>query len=227
MVAPIPAGWSYPGLYGPDHLPDRVLRARRVADLQPGECVLIHAAAGGVGIAAVQLAAHLGAEIFATASPAKWPHVGELGAIPPTASRTPAPARSNPSAAPPTAAASTWSSTRSTGELVDASLRLLPPADGSSRWARPTSATPTGPPTHSPVCRYQAFDLPAVAPERGARDAGRAAGPVQTGALTPPPITTWDVRRAPDAFRYLSQARQTGKIALTLPGAYGSRPGPC
>lgn len=39
---------------------------KHLANLQPGERVLIHGAAGGVGIAAVQLALHLGAEIFAT-----------------------------------------------------------------------------------------------------------------------------------------------------------------
>lgn len=37
-----------------------------VARLQPGESVLIHAAAGGVGQAAVQLAQHLGAVVYAT-----------------------------------------------------------------------------------------------------------------------------------------------------------------
>ncbi len=43
-----------------------------LAKLSRGERVLIHAAAGGVGLAAVQLAQHLGAEIFATAgSPEK------------------------------------------------------------------------------------------------------------------------------------------------------------
>jgi len=36
--------------------------------LRRGEKVLIHAAAGGVGIAAIQIARHLGADIFATAS---------------------------------------------------------------------------------------------------------------------------------------------------------------
>ena len=38
-----------------------------LARLQPGEKVLIHGAAGGVGIAAIQLAKWLGAEIYATA----------------------------------------------------------------------------------------------------------------------------------------------------------------
>jgi NADPH:quinone reductase-like Zn-dependent oxidoreductase/acyl carrier protein len=38
-----------------------------LAQLQPGEKVLIHGAAGGVGIAAIQIAKWLGAEIYATA----------------------------------------------------------------------------------------------------------------------------------------------------------------
>lgn len=40
---------------------------KHLAQLQPGEKILIHGAAGGVGIAAIQLARHLGAEIHATA----------------------------------------------------------------------------------------------------------------------------------------------------------------
>ena len=39
-----------------------------LARLEAGERILIHGAAGGVGIAAVQLAQHLGAEVYATAS---------------------------------------------------------------------------------------------------------------------------------------------------------------
>lgn len=48
---------------------------------QPGNTVLIHAAAGGVGTAAVQLAKLLGADVVATAgSPAKLERVKQLGA---------------------------------------------------------------------------------------------------------------------------------------------------
>src|SRR5262245_12473300 len=50
------------------------------ARLAPGERVLIHAASGGVGLAAVQIAKHIGAEIFATAgSPAKHEYLRGLG----------------------------------------------------------------------------------------------------------------------------------------------------
>ncbi len=44
-----------------------------LAGIKPGDRVLIHAAAGGVGQAAVQLAKLAGAEVYATASPRKWP----------------------------------------------------------------------------------------------------------------------------------------------------------
>ena len=52
-------------LYFPFHLAWLGLFDR--ADLQEGESVLIHAAAGGSGSAAVQLAVHAGARVFATA----------------------------------------------------------------------------------------------------------------------------------------------------------------
>ena len=47
--------------------------------LQHGERVLIHAAAGGVGLAAVQIARAAGAEIYATASREKWRFLRQQG----------------------------------------------------------------------------------------------------------------------------------------------------
>jgi NADPH:quinone reductase-like Zn-dependent oxidoreductase len=47
--------------------------------LRAGERVLIHAAAGGVGIAAIQLAKAAGAEVHGTASPGKHPRLAEFG----------------------------------------------------------------------------------------------------------------------------------------------------
>ncbi len=51
----------------------------RLAEMKEGERVLIHAAAGGVGQAAVALAQSAGAEIFATASSGKWDFLRSLG----------------------------------------------------------------------------------------------------------------------------------------------------
>ena len=53
---------------------------KHLAKLQPGERVLIHGAAGGVGLAAVQIAAHLGLEVYATAgAPEKHHFLRRLG----------------------------------------------------------------------------------------------------------------------------------------------------
>jgi len=48
-------------------------------NVQPGERVLIHAAAGGVGVAATQIARRYGAEVWGTASPGKHARILELG----------------------------------------------------------------------------------------------------------------------------------------------------
>ena len=51
----------------------------RYGSLQAGERVLIHAAAGGVGIAAIQIARRYGAEVHGTASPGKHDALRALG----------------------------------------------------------------------------------------------------------------------------------------------------
>ena len=50
-----------------------------LAKIKKGDVVLIHAAAGGVGMAAVQIAQKAGAEVFATASPQKWDTLRKMG----------------------------------------------------------------------------------------------------------------------------------------------------
>jgi NADPH2:quinone reductase len=75
-VIPLPDAAA---LYFPFHLAWLGLFDR--AQLQAGESVLIHAAAGGSGSAAVQLAKHAGARVFATAgTDAKVARCRELGA---------------------------------------------------------------------------------------------------------------------------------------------------
>jgi NADPH:quinone reductase-like Zn-dependent oxidoreductase len=58
-------------------------------NLQPGERVLIHAAGGGVGIAATQIAKRAGAEIYGTASPGKHDTIRGLGVDHPVDYTTP------------------------------------------------------------------------------------------------------------------------------------------
>ncbi|MDQ0747343.1 NADPH:quinone reductase-like Zn-dependent oxidoreductase [Streptomyces africanus] len=54
----------------------------KVLQVKRGETVLVHAAAGGVGSVAVQLAAHLGARVIGTASEANHDFVRGLGGDP-------------------------------------------------------------------------------------------------------------------------------------------------
>lgn len=51
----------------------------RYGSLEPGERVLLHAAAGGVGIAATQIARGIGAEVHGTASPGKHDAIRGFG----------------------------------------------------------------------------------------------------------------------------------------------------
>ena len=50
-----------------------------LAGLAAGDVLLVHGAAGGVGMAALQIAAYLGVEVFATAHPDKWGVLEGLG----------------------------------------------------------------------------------------------------------------------------------------------------
>ena len=53
---------------------------REIADVQPGQTVLVHAGAGGVGHLAIQIAARAGARVVATSSPSGADLVERLGA---------------------------------------------------------------------------------------------------------------------------------------------------
>ena len=71
-IVPLPDGWSYErGAALPVVYATAYAGMIRYGAVHPGERVLIHAAAGGVGIAATQIGKHLGAELFGTASASK------------------------------------------------------------------------------------------------------------------------------------------------------------
>ena len=79
-VVPLPEGLSFEqGAAIPISYTTAWEALMRAGNLQPGERVLIHAAAGGVGIAATQIARRAGAEIWGTASPAKHEAIRSFG----------------------------------------------------------------------------------------------------------------------------------------------------
>ncbi|GAA2617930.1 hypothetical protein GCM10009863_34890 [Streptomyces axinellae] len=216
-LAPVPAEWTFAQAAA---VPVAFLTAYYgLADLgrtRPGDSVLVHAAAGGVGTAAVQLARHLGAEVFATASPGKWEALRGAGLDDDhiASSRT-------------TEFAARFRQVSGggmdvvlnslTGEFVDASLGLC--AAG-ARFVEMGKTDVRDPATlGGPPVTYRAFDLMEAGPDRIGQLLGILLDLFATGALTLPPVTVWDIRHAPEAFRCLSQARHTGKVVLTVPAA--------
>ncbi|MFJ1797217.1 acyltransferase domain-containing protein, partial [Kitasatospora griseola] len=171
-----------------------------LGELRSGDRVLIHAGTGGVGMAAVQLALNSGAEVFATASPAKWDTLRALGLDDDhiASSRT---LEFADRFGPVDVVLNSLS-----GEFLDASLRLLAPGGRFVEMGK-ADIRPG----------VLAFDLADAGPERLSEILAEAVRLLGAGELRLPPLTTWDVRRARDAFRFMSRAAHIGKIVLTVP----------
>ena len=76
----IPSGWSYgQAATVPAVFLTAYYALAHAARVRAGERVLVHAATGGVGMAAVQLAKHWGLDVYATASPGKWEVLRGMG----------------------------------------------------------------------------------------------------------------------------------------------------
>lgn len=219
LLAPVPAGWTFAEAAS---VPVAFLTAYHalhdVAALEPGESLLVHAATGGVGMAAVQLGRRIGAEVFATASEAKWPVLRERMGFDD----------------------SRIASSRSVefkdrfleqtggrgvdvvldclaGELVDASLACT--ADGGRfvELGKTDVRDPGGVAREHRGVSYRTFDLLELDGDRIGVMLAELMDLFGAGALSPPPLTAWDVRRAADAFRFHSRARHVGKLALRMP----------
>ncbi|MEV7776630.1 acyltransferase domain-containing protein, partial [Kitasatospora sp. NPDC086791] len=173
---------------------------RDLGGLKAGDRVLIHAGAGGVGMAAVQLARLWGADVHATAGPGKWDALRALGLDEDhiASSRT---LEFADRFGPFDVVLNSLS-----GEFLDASLRLLAPGGRFVEMGK-ADIRPG----------VLAFDLADAGPERLGEILAEAVRLLSAGELGLPPLTTWDVRRARDAFRFMSQAAHIGKIVLTVP----------
>jgi NADPH:quinone reductase-like Zn-dependent oxidoreductase/acyl carrier protein len=192
-----------------------------LAGLQAGERLLVHAAAGGVGTAAVQIAHHLGAEVYATASPAKWDAVRALGVCDEhIASSRDLDFRERLLEASGGDGVDVVLDALAR-EFVDASLELLPRGGRFVEMGKADVRDPGEVAAAHPGVRYQAFDLGEAGPERIQQMLAEIVELFARGVLRHPPIRTWDVRRSADAFRFLREARHIGKIVLTIPRSFG------
>lgn len=80
-AVPVPDGWADEQALGlVVSWPTALAALKPLGGVTAGQTVLIHAAAGGTGQAAVKMAKHYGAEVIATASPEKHDAVLALGA---------------------------------------------------------------------------------------------------------------------------------------------------
>ncbi|MBJ8338090.1 SDR family NAD(P)-dependent oxidoreductase [Antrihabitans sp. YC3-6] len=188
-----------------------------LADLRAGQTLLVHAAAGGVGMAAVQLAQHAGAEVFATASPSKWDALRALGISDERiASSRDLDFRDTFLSATAGAGVDVVLDSLA-GEFVDATLDLLPRGGRFIEMGKTDIRDPRVVADDHPGIRYRSFDLAEAGLERIQQMLTRIAAMFEQEVLAPAPIRTWDVRRGPDAFRYLREGRNIGKVVLTVP----------
>ncbi|PRH80830.1 hypothetical protein C6N75_01995, partial [Streptomyces solincola] len=190
--------------------------------LRAGEKVLVHAAAGGVGTAAVRLARHLGAEVYGTASARKWPALRRLGLDDAhiASSRDAGFADAFLAATGGTGVDLVLNAL--TGELVDASLRTMPRGGRFLEMGKTDIRDAARTAADHPGVAYQAFDLIESGEDRIQEMLRALVGLLERGAIGPLPYTAFDVREAPTAFRLMAQGRSTGKFVLTIP----ARPSP-
>jgi acyl transferase domain-containing protein len=185
--------------------------------LRAGERVLIHAAAGGVGLAAVQIALAAGAEVFATAgSDEKRAFLSALGVPHVMDSRS---LSFESAVRERTGGAGLDIVLNSlTGEAIPAGLRLL--ARGgrfleigkAEIWDQARAAAVNA------EARYVAIDLTDTIVHDGAAIRQRLLsllGEVERGSLRPLPRSVFPFDRVADAFRHMARARHIGKVVLT------------
>ncbi|MCC3779385.1 SDR family NAD(P)-dependent oxidoreductase, partial [Streptomyces sp. UNOB3_S3] len=218
VLAPVPRGMSFEQAAA---VPVVFLTAyyalRDLAGLTAGESVLIHAAAGGVGMAAAQLARHWGADVLGTAGTYKqdllradgWP-ADKLAS-----SRT---LDFEDRFRETTGGRGVDVVLNSlAGDFVDASLRLLPPGGRLIEMGKTDIRDADDVARDHEGVTYRAFDLIEAGPERIHEMLAELVALFEDGTLRPLPVTAWDVQHAREAFRFVSEARHVGKVVLTVP----------
>ncbi|WP_460015495.1 SDR family NAD(P)-dependent oxidoreductase, partial [Mycobacterium avium] len=221
LLVKVPAGWSHTAAATASVVFATAYYALvDLADARPGQRVLVHAAAGGVGMAAVQLARHLGLEVFATASRGKWDTLRDMGFDDDHLGDSRGLDFEDKFWAVTGGAGMDIVLDSLSGDSVDASLRLVAPGGIFLEMGKTDIRDPEVVAAEHPGVRYLAFDLFEAGPDRIARLLDELAAMFGEDVLRPLPVTRFDVRRAPAALRYLSQARHVGKVVMTMPDAW-------
>jgi acyl transferase domain-containing protein/aryl carrier-like protein len=194
-------------------------RSLQEARLQPGQVILVHAAAGGVGLATLRLARRAGLQVIGTAgSPEKRAFVLAEGASHAFDSRSTSFAEE---VLRVTGGAGVGAVVNAlTGELITAGLRLLRPGGRFIEIGKKGIMSAEEAAARAPGVSYHVVDLgtdmqrdlPAVRALFTQLLADVAAGQVH-----PLPLRAFPLADAVAAFRYMATARHTGKVVLVPP----------
>ena len=173
-----------------------------VARVQPGQRVLVHAGAGGVGHLAVQIAKARGAHVVATASAAKHDLLAELGVDEAVDYRS----RRFEEVVEPVDVVYDLIG----GDVSLRSLDVLRPDGIMITLPSAAAAAAIGP------ARERGFTAVGMLVEPDGDGLEELAGLVAAGALRVLVAETFPLDRAADAHRLGEQGRTTGKIVLTV-----------
>jgi myxalamid-type polyketide synthase MxaB len=196
----------------------------QLAQLARGERILIHAAAGGVGLAAIQLAQHVGAEVFATASPAKWDYLRSLGVEHIMNSRTLDFADEVMRLTGGEGVDVVLNSLA--GAVVERTFSVLKRGGRFIEIGRLAEGVPDEAAAR-PDAAYLCFDVGAVITRDYAasvRTGNEIRALFERGVLRPLPITEFGIDAAAEAYRFMQQSRHIGKIVLRMGEASLVRP---
>ena len=190
-----------------------------VANIQLGDKILIHAAAGGTGMAAVQIALAAGAEVYATASPRKWQIVRDMGVEHIYHSRTLDFADQILEDTDGQGVNIVLNSLTGAG-FIEKSLSVLAPAGRFLELAKRDVWRADEVASFRCDIHYHLVDLMPIMEQEPAR-----MGFMLTKLMTqfaasiyhPVPQTCFPIQEAVAAFRYMQQAKHIGKIVLTSP----------
>jgi NADPH:quinone reductase-like Zn-dependent oxidoreductase/acyl carrier protein len=188
----------------------------QIARLQPGERVLIHAAAGGVGMAAVQIARRLGAEVYATAgSEEKRAYVMSLGAVHVADSRSVHFADDIRRVTGGRGVDVVLNSL--TGPFITASLDLLAPGGRFVEIGKKGILEASAVADHRPDVSYSVLFLGDVIRQSPGEVGECLRGLLDRcarGDLETLPYRVFTFERAASAFRFMARAHHIGKVVL-------------
>ncbi|MFI6044194.1 SDR family NAD(P)-dependent oxidoreductase [Nocardia sp. NPDC051321] len=218
LLTRVPDGWSFAEAAS---VPIAFLTAyyglHRLAALTAGERVLVHTATGAVGMAAIQVARHLGADVYATASPGKWETL-RAWQIPDDhiASSRDGGFEDRFRANSPGHPAVDVVLNSLAGPLTDASLRLLAPGGRFLDMGKTDARDPREVAARYDGVTYAQFDIRDPGPDGVRAVLDELIDLFDAGVLTPIPTTVRHVTEAPQVFRHMAEARHIGKLVLRM-----------